>query len=60
MCKKLGLEDYSKLSEVDKIKFLSKEYKSKRPLIPQNIALDEEDRETWTTFKMISESPKNV
>jgi len=37
---------------------LSKEYKSKRPLIPQNIKLDADDRETWTTFKMISESPR--
>ena len=58
VCKKLGLADYSKLSEVDKIKFLSKEYKSKRPLIPQNITLDGDDRETWMTFKMISESPR--
>ena len=58
VCKKLGIADYSKLSEEEKIQFLSKEYKSKRPLIPQNIKLDADDRETWTTFKMISESPR--
>ena len=58
VCKKLGIADYSKLSEEAKIKFLSKEYKSRRPLIPQNIKLDADDRETWTTFKMISESPR--
>ena len=58
VCKKLGIADYSKLSEEEKIQFLSKEYKSRRPLIPQNIKLDADDRETWTTFKMISESPR--
>ena len=58
VCKKLGIADYSKLSEEEKIQFLSKEYKSKRPLIPRNIKLDADDRETWTTFKMISESPR--
>jgi phosphoenolpyruvate carboxylase len=58
VCKKLGLSDYSKLSEVEKVQFLCKEYKSKRPLIPQNITLDADDRETWATFKMISESPR--
>jgi len=58
VCKKLGIADYSKLSEEAKIQFLSKEYKSRRPLIPQNIKLDADDRETWTTFKMISESPR--
>jgi len=58
VCKKLGIADYSKLSEEEEIQFLSKEYKSRRPLIPQNIKLDADDRETWTTFKMISESPR--
>ena len=58
VCKKLGIADYSKLSEEEKIQFLSKEYKSRRPLIPRNIKLDADDRETWTTFKMISESPR--
>ena len=58
VCKKLGIADYSKLSEEAKIQFLSKEYKSRRPLIPQNIKLDADDRETWKTFKMISESPR--
>ena len=37
VCKKLGMSEYDKLSEVEKILFLTKEFKSKRPLIPQNI-----------------------
>ena len=39
VCKKLGLKDYLKFTEDEKINFLSKEHKSKRPLIPQNISL---------------------
>ena len=58
VCKKLGLGEYEKLSEKEKILFLTKEYKSKRPLIPTSISLDKEDKETWMTFKMISESPR--
>ena len=58
VCKKLGLGEYEKLSEKEKILFLTKEYKSKRPLIPTSISLDKEDKETWVTFKMISESPR--
>ncbi len=55
---KLGIGNYEKLSEKEKIVFLTKEYKSKRPLIPQDIFLDNADKETWLTFKMISESPR--
>ena len=58
VCKKLGLGEYEKLSEKEKILFLTKEYKSKRPLIPTSISLDKEDKETWVTFRMISESPR--
>ena len=58
VCKKLGLGEYEKLSEKEKILFLTKEYKSKRPLIPTSISLDKEDKETWMTFKMISESSR--
>ena len=58
VCKKLGLGEYEKLSEKEKILFLTKEYKSKRPLIPTSISLDKEDKETWVTFKMISESSR--
>ena len=57
VCRKLGLINYEILTEEEKIAFLSKEYKSKRPLIPQNIILDSEDKETWSTFKMIAEAP---
>jgi len=52
------LGEYEKLSEKEKILFLTKEYKSKRPLIPTSISLDKEDKETWVTFKMISESSR--
>ena len=53
---KLGLKSYSKLSEKEKISFLTKEFKSKRPLIPQNIKLNKQDKETWNTFKMIADT----
>ncbi|MDC0226824.1 phosphoenolpyruvate carboxylase, partial [Alphaproteobacteria bacterium] len=54
ICKNLGLAEYLKLSEDQKINFLTKEYFSKRPLIPNSIKLTKENRETWETFKMIS------
>jgi phosphoenolpyruvate carboxylase len=53
ICKKLGLGDYTKWSEEEKIYFLSKKYQSKRPLIPGNMSLDKEDSEVWSTFKLI-------
>jgi len=58
ICKHLGLGDFEKWSENEKITFLSKEFKSKRPLIPKNISFDKEDKETWSTFKMISKLPR--
>ena len=58
ICNKLGLGNYETWSEEKKIKFLSKEYKSKRPLIPQNISLNREEKEVWTTFQMIAKSPR--
>ena len=58
ICKKLGLGDYTKWSEEEKISFLSKEYQSKRPLIPDNMSLDKEDSEVWSTFKMIAKLPR--
>ena len=54
ICNKLDLNSYLSLSENDKISFLTKEYQSKRPLIPRSIILNKEDKETWDTFKMIS------
>ena len=59
ICIRLGLGNYKDWPEDKKIVFLSKEYKSKRPLIPQNIVLDHENRETWSTFKMITELPRD-
>ena len=47
-----------KWSENEKITFLSKEFKSKRPLMSKNISFDKEDKETWSTFKMISKLPR--
>jgi len=58
ICKHLGLGDFEKWSENEKIAFLSKEFKSKRPLISKNISFDKEDKETWSTFKMISKLPR--
>ena len=58
ICKHLGLGDFEKWPEDKKISFLSREFKSKRPLISKNISFDKEDKETWSTFKMISKLPK--
>ena len=58
ICKNLGLGDFEKWSEDEKISFLSKEFKSKRPLISKDIFFDKEDKETWATFKMISKLPR--
>jgi len=58
ICKHLGLGEFEKWSENEKIAFLSKEFKSKRPLISKNISFDKEDKETWSTFKMISKLPR--
>ena len=52
------MKSYFDLTENEKIDFLSKEFKSKRPLIPQRIKLSSKDQETWETFKMISDTPK--
>ena len=58
VCIHLGLGNYQNWSEEQKISFLSKEYQSKRPLIPQDIILDKEDKEVWSTFKMIAKLPQ--
>ena len=58
VCIHLGLGNYQNWSEEKKISFLSKEYQSKRPLIPQSIKLDNEDKEVWSTFKMIAKLPQ--
>jgi len=58
ICKHLGLGDFEKWSEDEKISFLSREFKSKRSLISKNISFDKEDKETWSTFKMISKLPR--
>ena len=58
ICKNLGLGDFEKWSEDEKISFLSKEFKSKRPLVSKDISFDKEDKETWATFKIISKLPR--
>ena len=58
ICKHLGLGNFEEWSEEEKISFLSREFKSKRPLISKNIFLDKEDKETWSTFKMIAKLPR--
>ena len=57
ICKHLGLGNFEEWTEEKKISFLSSEFKSKRPLISKNISLDKDDRETWSTFKMIAKLP---
>ena len=54
----LGLGSYQNWSESEKISFLSKEFQSKRPLIPRNINLNKENREVWETFQMIARLPR--
>ena len=58
ICKHLGLGNFEEWSEEEKISFLSREFKSKRSLISKNISLDKEDKETWSTFKMIAKLPR--
>jgi len=58
ICKHLGFGNFESWSEKEKILFLSKEFKSRRPLVSKNISFDKEDNETWSTFKMISNLPR--
>jgi len=58
ICVRLGLGNYQKWSEEEKISFLSKTYRSKQSLITGNISLDKEDNEVWSTFKMIAKLPR--
>jgi len=58
ICRHLSLGNFENWTEEEKISFLSREFKSKRPLISKNISLDKEDKETWSTFKMIAKLPK--
>jgi len=58
VCMHLRLGDFSKWTEEEKISFLSKEFNSKRPLVSKNMKFDKEDKETWLTFKMLSELPR--
>ena len=58
LCIHLGLGNYQNWSEDKKIEFLSKESQSKRPLIPNDIKLDKDDEEVWSTFKMIAKLPR--
>ena len=58
ICKHLRIGDFNHWSEQEKISFLSKEFKSKRPLVSKNMKFDKEDKETWKTFKMLSKLPR--
>ena len=55
--KHIGLGNYKDWTEDERIHFLSKEFESRRPLIPHNINLNKENLEVWQTFKMISKLP---
>ena len=50
--------DYNKLSEDKKIKFLSSQIKSKRNLINKFSFKSKENKEAWSTFKILADEPK--
>jgi len=58
VCMHSHLGDFNKWTEEEKISFLSKEFNSKRSLVSKNMKFDKEDKETWLTFKMLSELPR--
>jgi len=58
ICLRLGLGNYQEWPEEKKISFLSKEYQSKRLLIPKDILLDKEDKDVWSTFQMMTKLPR--
>ena len=57
ICYKRGLGNYSKWPERKKINFLSKQFKSNKPLFNKKIILSKENQDTWSTFKMLSALP---
>ena len=58
ICKKKGLGNYENWSEKNKISFLSKQFLSKKTLISKKIRLEKDDKEVWSTFKMIAKMPR--
>jgi phosphoenolpyruvate carboxylase len=58
ICIHLGMIDYEQWPEKEKVSFLSKKFKSKRPLISKKMLFNKEDKETWSTFKMLSKLPR--
>ena len=58
ICKKNGYGNYKEWDESKKISFLSKQFLSKKHLISKNIRLNKEDREVFSTFKLLSKIPK--
>tara|TARA_Y100000746_G_scaffold119462_1_gene102235 strand:+ start:101 stop:2791 length:2691 start_codon:yes stop_codon:yes gene_type:complete len=50
--------NYNKMSEDKKIKFLSSKIKSKRNLINKFSFKNKENKEAWSTFKILSDEPK--
>ena len=58
ICLRLGLGNYQEWTEEEKISFLSKQYRSQRSLISKNILLDKEDKEAWSTFRMMAKLPR--
>ncbi len=50
--------NYNKMSEDKKIKFLSSKIKSKRNLINKFSFKNKENKEVWSTFKILSDEPK--
>ena len=55
--KKKYKKDYYKLSEDEKINFLKSAIKSKKNIINNFIFRKKENKEVWSTFKLLSEEP---
>tara|TARA_B100001123_G_C15332484_1_gene1031692 strand:+ start:103 stop:2760 length:2658 start_codon:yes stop_codon:yes gene_type:complete len=58
VCNHYKLGNYEDWDEKKKISFLIKEFKSNVKIKFENILLDKQDKEVWSTFKMISKLPK--
>ena len=50
--------DFNKLNEKEKISFLINSIRNKKFLLSKKIVFNKEDKETWNTFKLLSQTPK--
>tara|TARA_B100001123_G_C15342064_1_gene1035425 strand:- start:2529 stop:5189 length:2661 start_codon:yes stop_codon:yes gene_type:complete len=57
-CISNNLGDYKNWTEIKKIKFLSKQFKSKKSFINNKSLRNKDNRELWATFKMLAKLPR--